>query len=125
MSLAKQRVLCVDDDVDTLLMLAQLLLREGFAVSTAETVEDALKLSQEDSFDLYILDTWLLRESGINLCLKIRGFDSISPIVIYSGAATLNDRVQAIGAGATEFVPEPYIEELLEIVRKLPNTFEA
>ena len=125
MSLAKRRVLCVDNDVDTLFMLAQLLLREGFAVSTAESAEDALKLSQENSFDLYILDTWLPRESGISLCLKIREFDSISPIVVYSGAATLNDMVQAIGAGATHFVPKPYVEELLEMVRKLPDMSEA
>lgn len=67
MSLAKRRVLCVDDDIDTLLMLAHLLLQEGF---TAENFEGALGLSQEGSFDLYILDSWLPEESGASLCQK-------------------------------------------------------
>lgn len=125
MSLVKQSVLCVDDNEDTLSMLSLILRQEGLEVTTAETVQDALNLSRVLSFDLYVLDSWFREESGIALCRQIRELDGESPIVVYSGAATLSDRAEALAAGATVFVPKPYIEELLEAVRKLREIIEA
>ncbi|MDQ3816955.1 MAG: response regulator [Acidobacteriota bacterium] len=121
MPLEKRRVLCVDDNEDTLFILTRLLEQEGFDVSTAVNSELALELASLASFDLYILDTWFPDGSGITL----RESDPMTPIIVYSGAAYLNDRVVAINAGATAFVPKPYVEELLDTIGRLPEVFES
>lgn len=117
--LTKQRILCVDDNEDNCFMLTNLLGREGYEVESAESVEKALEFAHQDTFNLYVLDSWLSRGSGTDLCQKIREFDSQTPIIFYSGAAYESDRQEALQAGANAFVAKPHIEELLQTVTRL------
>ena len=115
----KRRILCAEDDEDTCFMLTHLLQQENYEVKTARTVSDALQLSRNESFNLYILDEWFPREAGLGLCRKIREFDPHTPIIFYSGAAFESDREEAIYAGAQAFVAKPRIEELIKTVHQL------
>lgn len=116
---AKRRILCVDDDEDTCFMLAHLLEQENYVVETVTTVEAALALARNESFNLYILDKWFLKGAGVALCRKIREFDRYTPVIFYSGAAFDSDREEALYAGAQAFVAKPYIDELLLTVHRL------
>lgn len=118
----KRRILCVDDDEDTCFLLTTLLEREGFEAKCVESVEQGLELARRDSFNLYILDAWFSRGSGIGLCRQIREFDPHTPIIVYSGAAFESDKEEALHAGANAFVAKPQIEELLETVKRLLNS---
>jgi DNA-binding response OmpR family regulator len=100
-------------------MLEHLLGQEGYAVTTAANGEEALKLAHEESFHLYIIDTWLVKEDGNSLCRKIREFDARTPIIIYSGAAYQTDQRAAIDAGADAFIAKPHITELIQTTRRL------
>jgi CheY-like chemotaxis protein len=116
MPLTKRRILCVDDNEDNCFMLTNLLGRGGYEVKSVESIEQALELARKDPFNLYVLDSWLSRGSGADLCQKIREFDPQTPIIFYSGAAYESDRQEALQAGASAFVAKPHIEELLQTV---------
>ena len=115
----KPRILCVDNDEDNRFMLTYLLIQEGYRAKGVKTLEQAFELAQAESFDLYILESKLSDGSGIDLCLKIRESDARTPIVFYSGVAREIDQEEALRAGANAFVAKPYVEQLLETVRRM------
>jgi CheY-like chemotaxis protein len=115
---AKRRILCVDDNEDNCFMLTNLLSREGYEIKSAETIEQALLFARKDSFNLYVLDSWLSKGSGTDLCQQIREFDPQTPIIFYSGAAYESDKQEALQAGANAFVAKPHIDELLQTVTR-------
>jgi CheY-like chemotaxis protein len=119
MPLTKRLILCVDDNEDNCFMLTNLLGRGGYEAKSAESMEQALEFAHRDSFNLYVLDSWLAKGSGVDLCQKIREFDPQTPIIFYSGAAYETDRQEALRAGANAFVAKPHIDELLQTVTRL------
>ena len=119
MTLAKRRVVCVDDDQDTGVVLARLLDPEGSEVVTARTVAEALEMARERPFDLYVLDEWFA--DGAGLCRRIREAAPDTPLVVYSTASRMDDRQGALVAGASAFVEKPDAGKLAEVVRALLN----
>jgi DNA-binding response OmpR family regulator len=114
------RILCTDDDADTRELLRLSLELKGFQVICAETAEQAVVLAQNSSFDLYILDNWMPRLDGDDLCRKLREFDSTTPILFYSGAASESDKAQAMACGAQGYIVKPAaFDELESAIRKL------
>src|SRR5215472_2359906 len=98
-------ILVVDDDQDTCQMMGVLL--SECSVTSAETVAQALYLATKTAFDLYILDNWILDQSGIELCRKIRALDANAPIIFCSAAAYEEDRREAMEAGANAYFVKP------------------
>ncbi|HEX7530152.1 MAG TPA: response regulator [Pyrinomonadaceae bacterium] len=94
----KARILHVDDHQDTRLMMAALLQDRGYGVMTAGSVGEALELTKEINFDLYILDVRLPDGTGVELCQKLREMRPGVPIIYYSayGDAAEVDRSLAI-----------------------------
>lgn len=114
-----KRILCVDDDRDTCDTLIHLLKFEDYEAESVDGIEEALDIVEKKSFDLFILDTWLLSGSGNSLCRKLRDRYPETPIIIYSGAAFEADVEEAEKAGANAFIPKPYVNRLLEAVKRL------
>jgi len=119
MSADKCKVLCVDDHVDTGVMLSYLLSDANYEVVTASTVDEALKHAYDREFDLYVLDKRFPDGTGIELCKKIREIQPRAQIIFYSGDAYQIQRQDAFDAGADLYVTKPYIDELLSAVNNL------
>jgi DNA-binding response OmpR family regulator len=100
-------VLYVEDHEDTVEMVTLMLKAGGFEVTSLSTVEDGLKAASKQQFDLYLLDLWLPDGSGMDLCRKIREFDSRTPIVFYSAAAYDEDKEAALYGGAQAYLIKP------------------
>jgi CheY-like chemotaxis protein len=66
-----QTILLVDDEYASLEVLALLLTREGYQISTASDGEEAVLRLQEKRFDLVITDYWMPRMDGLELCKRI------------------------------------------------------
>jgi DNA-binding response OmpR family regulator len=113
------RILCTEDDADTRFLLRTLLELEGFEVICAENAEEAISLARTEDFDLYLLDNWMPGLAGNDLCLKLREFDSKTPVLFYSGAAYESDKISAMAAGAQGYIAKPGVEELKSEVRAL------
>ena len=87
------RILYVDDDRDTCVMMQTALLNgSGYDVLIANTMAQGLAVAQSKKVDLYILDFYFPDGLGSDLCREIRTFDQSSPIVFCSRATSETDR---------------------------------
>ena len=114
------RILYVEDHEDTVEMVILMLEAEGFEVSTRQTLADGVKAASEENFDLYLLDVRLPDGSGMDLCKRIREFDSTTPIAFYSAAAYDGDRRSALESGAQAYLTKPTdSQSLIESLKDL------
>jgi two-component system, OmpR family, phosphate regulon response regulator PhoB len=102
---ARARILLVDDHEDAR-ELAALTLAEHTLIC-ASGFEEGLGMARQQRFDLYILDSWLPSQSGVELCRAIREFDPHTPILFYSAAAYERDIEEAMQSGAQAYVTKP------------------
>ena len=113
------RILCVDDHHDTSEMLQLLLAQHNYEVVTARTVEEALSLTRQEKFDLFVLDKRLPDGSGLELCQKLNEMHPGVPCIFYSGDAYEVHRTQAMQVGADAYVTKPDIDGLINTVHSL------
>jgi DNA-binding response OmpR family regulator len=113
----RPRVLCVDDDEDSRVMLVTLLKHAFIEAKAVGTAAQTLSLIQAEHFDLYTLDGWLPEIDGFELCRRLRVFDSHTPILFFSGAAYEADKKKGIDAGADDYVIKPNISELVRSIK--------
>src|SRR5262245_46586014 len=117
-NMEKKCILCIEDHEETRELLKFTL--SNYALAFAGDYGDGLFLARRRYFDLYILDTWLPDESGVELCRRIREFDPHTPILFCSAAAYERDRQEALSAGAQEYLTKPIdFEELERVVKRL------
>ena len=116
----KARILCTEDDADTRELIILVLSSEGFEVICTDSSDEALRLARSQSFDLYLVDSWMPGLSGDELTRKIREFDSDTPILFYSGAAQESDKETARVSGAQGYLVKPAgMDELVDEVARL------
>ena len=117
---SKRRILYVEDDADTRELVSFVLRQENYDVVLAENNDNALLLARTIHFDLYMIDNWMPGGSGIDLCERLREFDSNTPILFYSGAAYDQDKRAAFAAGAQGYLTKPVENDrLISEVSKL------
>src|SRR5579864_3125685 len=112
---APRTVLVVDDEKNIRRTLQLVLEGEGYRVLAAESASQALSaLANPDApVDLAILDVNLPDMSGLDALAKMRGDEATKdlPIIVISGHATVQDAVQAIKLGASDFFEKPLARE--------------
>jgi two-component system nitrogen regulation response regulator NtrX len=101
-----KRILIVDDEENIGLSLRLILENEGFRVSVCRNAAE-FAAADERTADLYLLDVRLPDDNGINLLKRIRQQESLAPVVMISGHATIADAVEAVRAGAYDFLEKP------------------
>lgn len=109
-------ILVVEDELLTRRTVAELLQREGFTVTTAGTVAEALGEVNRNRFDLILLDLVLPDGDGLAACKRIRERHRM-PIVILSTRREIEDRVAGLDTGADDYIVKPF--EPLEIVARV------
>jgi DNA-binding response OmpR family regulator len=113
-----QRVLIVDDDMDTVEMLGIWFEAPNFEFHSAGSVKTAKALINANVFDLVLLDNWLPDGNGVEICREIRSRYSNLPVIFYSGAGYPEDIAQALEAGCCAYLVKPCsIEELDRVVK--------
>jgi two-component system, OmpR family, KDP operon response regulator KdpE len=111
------KILVVDDEPQILRALATNLKVRGYDVSTAATGEAAVDQAATSLPDLLIVDLGLPGISGIEVIEAVRAWSSV-PIIVLSVRDGERHKVEALDAGADDYVTKPFgIEELLARVR--------
>ena len=111
------RVLVVDDEPQILRALRINLRVRNYEVDTAATGTEALEMAGRHPPDLVILDLGLPDLSGLEVIEGLRGWTAV-PIVVLSGRADSADKVEALDAGADDYVTKPFsMDELLARMR--------
>ena len=101
------RVLVVDDERQILRALRVVLTKEGFTVSTAEGVEQALDLAATEKPDAAIVDLVLPDGDGVDVCAGIREWSQM-PILVLSAVGDESEKIRALNAGADDYVTKPF-----------------
>ncbi len=117
---SKPRVLSVEDDEDNAYVTSLLLQMSGYEVTSAATIADALRLSTDHPFDLFLIDRSLPDGDGLELFKQLRASGFQTPTIFYSAHAYTRDIKQGLDAGANAYLTKPVEnEELLATIRKL------
>jgi two-component system, OmpR family, KDP operon response regulator KdpE len=111
------RVLVVDDEPQILRALRINLRVRDYQVDVAATGTEALQMAARHPPDLVILDLGLPDLDGLEVIQGLRGWTK-APIIVLSGRADSLDKVEALDAGADDYITKPFgVEELLARMR--------
>jgi two-component system, OmpR family, KDP operon response regulator KdpE len=111
------RVLVVDDESQIRRALAINLRARGYDVDLAADGEDALRLAAEHHPDLVLLDLGLPGIDGVDVVRGLRGWTEV-PIIVLTVRSEEADKVEALDAGADDYVTKPFgMNELLARLR--------
>jgi DNA-binding NtrC family response regulator len=117
MTLALPPVLVVDDEKNMRASLKTVLSDEGYLVRPVEAAEEALNLLTHEEFFMVITDARLGGMSGYEFLARVRNQWPDLPVLMITAYATAKLAVEAIKAGAIDYLPKPFApEELLHAV---------
>jgi two-component system KDP operon response regulator KdpE len=118
-------ILVVDDEPQILRALRINLRVRQYDVHTAGTGTEALELAAKHPPDLVILDLGLPDLDGVEVIHGLRGWTA-APIIVLSGRADSTDKVEALDAGADDYVTKPFgMDELLARMRAVSRRTAA
>jgi DNA-binding NtrC family response regulator len=113
-----KRLIIVEDEETLCESLKRVLSREGYGVDTASSAEAALEMLGRSAYDLIITDIILPGMNGIELLRSVREKNPEQIIVVMTAYASLETAVEALRAGAYDYIVKPVMhEEIKQIVR--------
>jgi two-component system alkaline phosphatase synthesis response regulator PhoP len=114
------RILLAEDEENIREAVSLNLELEGYEAVTAKNGKEALRLFQEQHFDLVILDVMLPEIDGFQVCAQIRLTNLETPIIFLTAKDTAADRIAGLKRGADDYLTKPFVlEELLLRVQNL------
>ena len=114
---AKAAVLIVEDEEKLRRVVELQLIGAGFEVLQARTAEEGLR--QADQADLILTDLRLPGMDGLELLASLRRQNSTTPVVVMTAFGTIETAVEAMKAGAVDFLPKPFsLDHLMTVVNK-------
>jgi len=115
--MSNARILVVDDDPQIRRVMRMTLVSNGYMVSDARNGEEALEALRGEKCDLVLLDINMPGIGGLETCRLIRDSSEI-PIIVLTVRNTERDKVEALDAGADDYVTKPFgTPELLARIR--------
>jgi CheY-like chemotaxis protein len=125
------KILLVDDDVDTLRLVGLMLQRQGYQIIAANNGNEALLLAQNDNPDLILLDIMMPDMDGYEITLKLRENPSTSaiPIIMFTAKNQVEDKVTGFEVGVDDYITKPtqprelsaHIRAVLSQGKKIPS----
>ena len=113
------RILIADDDPQFLRALRITLGARGYEVLLARDGQHALEMAIDHKPDIILLDLGMPRLDGVKVIEAVRGWSS-APILVISGRSGSGEKVEALDAGADDYVTKPFsMDELLARIRVL------
>lgn len=112
------RLLIIEDEETLCESLKRVLTREGYAVEAVHTAESGMEALDSSVFDLIVTDIVLPGISGIEFLKRIKELHPLQIIIIMTAYASLETAVEALRAGAYDYIVKPVMhEEIKQIVR--------
>jgi two-component system OmpR family response regulator len=102
------KLLLLEDDIRLAGLIARGLRREGNAVDTAGTIEDARWFATESAYDVLILDVMLPDGDGFGLCRDLRARGDWTPVLLLTARDAVPDRVRGLDVGADDYLVKPF-----------------
>jgi DNA-binding NtrC family response regulator len=118
--MAAPHLLVADDDPVARDLLVEILTREGYRVRAAAGGVECLRLAEGETFDLALVDLRMPDLDGLTILTKLATLTPPVPTVILTAFATIDTAIEAIQAGAGDYLSKPFrIEEIKMVVRRV------
>ncbi|MGE5250734.1 MAG: response regulator [Bacteroidota bacterium] len=117
-----EKILIVDDDLDTLRLVGLMLQRQGYQISAANNGEQGLAKAVEEKPDLILLDVMMPDMDGYEVTrrLRLNPVTSSTPILMFTAKTQMDDKVVGFEMGADDYLTKPtHPSELQAHVRSL------
>src|SRR5271163_1214109 len=112
-------ILIVEDEAKMRRLLELNLGEDGFTTLSAEDAEVGLKLLRQNAVDLVVTDLKLPGMNGLEFLQAVKRINAAIPVVLMTAFGTVETAVEAMKAGASDFVLKPFpMEELKIVLRK-------
>ena len=104
-----EKILIVDDDLDTLRLVGLMLQRQGYQISAATNGQQGLDKAFEEDPDLILLDVMMPDMDGYEVTRRLRQNPSTinTPILMFTAKAQLDDKVVGFEVGANDYLTKP------------------
>lgn len=112
----KKNILVVDDDKDIRELIAVYLKAEDFYVDKACNGEEALKMMEENHYDLVLLDIMMPKMDGIETLINIRK-KFMMPVIFLTAKNQEVDLLRGLSLGADDYIPKPFSS--LELIARV------
>jgi DNA-binding response OmpR family regulator len=114
------RLLIIEDNQRLCQAVAESLRAQGFAVDTAASATDGLRIWRAADYDAAVLDLMLPDGSGLNALKEMRDRGNMTPVLILTALGTIEDRVRGLDCGADDYLVKPFaMQELIARLRAL------
>jgi DNA-binding NtrC family response regulator len=123
MAREKQSILIVEDEAKLRRLVELQLAEDGFVTRSAEDAESGIELLRKQTFDLVLSDFKLPGMTGLEFLHAIKNVDAHIPVIIMTAYGTVESAVDAMKAGASDYVLKPFsLAELMIVIRKELST---
>src|SRR5512135_788313 len=104
-----EKLLIVDDDVDTLRLVGLMLQRQGYQIVAANNGHQALIMAQSELPDLILLDIMMPDMDGYEVTRRLKANVSTNsiPIIMFTAKAQVDDKVAGFDMGADDYLTKP------------------
>jgi len=111
--MAEAQVMVVEDDADLLEALSETLSTAGYAVAHARDGSDALKLLEQQQFDLVVSDIQMPNMDGHSMLKKVKENHPDLPVMLMTAYGSIQQAVDAMRDGAVDYMVKPFEAEVL------------
>jgi len=104
-----EKILIIDDDLDTLRLVGLMLQKQGYQIAAAGAGQQGLDLAFSDTPDLILLDVMMPQMDGYEVARRLRANAKTAsvPILMFSAKSQLDDKVTGFEAGADDYLTKP------------------
>ena len=114
------KILLAEDTRDMNHVLASALTHEGYDVDSAFDGEEALDFVRTNGYDAMVLDIMMPKKDGLQVLKELREENIVTPVLLLTAKAEVDDRVNGLDAGADDYLTKPFaMKELLARVRAM------
>lgn len=108
--MAQFRILVLEDDETSSVLIMDLLTAEGYSVESAGTVAAARERTKEGDFDLYLLDRTLPDGEGVDFCHELRRGSRTrsTPVLFLTAKGTADEKLEGFRAGGDDYLSKPF-----------------
>jgi DNA-binding NtrC family response regulator len=116
---ARASLLVADDDQVARELLGEALGREGYRVSLVASGEECVRLAEAEPFDAALVDLRMPGLDGLGVLKRLAAIQPGLPVVILTAFASIDTAIEAVNAGASDYLSKPFrMEEIKVVVRR-------
>jgi len=120
------RILLAEDERDMSAALTAILRHSGYEVDAVYDGAAAVNKAQENTYDCMVFDIMMPKMDGVEALKHLRGKGDVTPVIMLTAKAEIDDRISGLDAGADDYLTKPFaMGELLARIRSMTRRLSS